>query len=94
MSPIFAVAIYFILWWLVLFVVLPVGVQTQEEEGNVAPGTTASAPAKARIFAKLAVTTLLSGLIFAALYGAWEFELLALDSIPFLPEFESQGGLQ
>jgi len=91
MSPIFAVAVYFIIWWLVLFVVLPVGVRTQEEEGDVAPGTTASAPAKAHIFVKLAATTLLSGMIFAAIYAAWEYELLSLDSIPFLPEFQSQG---
>ena len=91
MTPIFAIAVYFIIWWLVLFIVLPVGIQTQEEEGDIAPGTTASAPAKAQIIVKFAVTTLLSGLIFASLYAAWEFELFSLDSIPFLPEFEPQG---
>ena len=35
----FALAIYAIIWWIVLFAMLPIGVRTQEEEGEVAPGT-------------------------------------------------------
>ena len=33
----FAIAIYAIIWWIVLFAVLPIGVRTQEEEGEVSP---------------------------------------------------------
>ncbi|MFN6985499.1 MAG: DUF1467 family protein, partial [Rhizobium oryzihabitans] len=32
-------AIYFIVWWTVLFVVLPIGLRTQAEDGDVALGT-------------------------------------------------------
>ena len=34
-----AIAIYFIIWWTVLFAVLPFGVRSQEESGAVAPGS-------------------------------------------------------
>jgi len=39
------IAIYFIIWWVVLFAVLPWGVHSQEESGDVAPGTDPGAPA-------------------------------------------------
>ncbi len=45
MSIAFALAIYFIIWWIVLFAMLPIGVRTAEEAGEKAsPGTAESAP--------------------------------------------------
>ena len=38
-------AIYFIVWWLVLFTVLPWGVRSQHEAGDITPGTDPGAPA-------------------------------------------------
>ncbi len=40
-----AFAIYFIIWWVMLFVTLPFSGKTQEEAGEVVLGTVASAPA-------------------------------------------------
>ncbi|MGG2477915.1 DUF1467 family protein, partial [Rhizobium sp. BR5] len=39
-------AVYFIVWWTVLFIVLPIGLRTQDDEGDVALGTVASAPSR------------------------------------------------
>ena len=39
MSLATAIAIYFIIWWVVLFAVLPWGVRSQEEGGDVVSGT-------------------------------------------------------
>ncbi len=36
-------AVYFIVWWTVLFIVLPIGLRTQDDDGDVALGTVASA---------------------------------------------------
>ena len=47
------IAIYFIIWWVVLFAVLPWGVHSQQESGEVAPGTDPGAPAVHRIGMKL-----------------------------------------
>ena len=35
-----AFAIYFVLWWLVLFLTLPFGIRSQHEDGEGAPGPT------------------------------------------------------
>jgi len=89
MSLSLALAIYFICWWIALFIVLPIGVRTQEEEGSVEPGTPSSAPAAPRLFRAIIFTTLLGGVLFAAVFSIIVFELFALDDIPFLPRFES-----
>ena len=52
-----SIAIYFIIWWLVLFAVLPFGVRSQQEAGSVAPGTEPGAPARPLLWRKLLATT-------------------------------------
>ena len=47
------IAIYFIIWWVVLFAVLPWGVRSQQESGEVTPGTDPGAPAVHRVWRKL-----------------------------------------
>lgn len=89
MSLTLALAIYFICWWIALFIVLPIGVRTQEEEGSVEPGTPASAPGAPKLIRRIVATTLLAGVFFAAVYSIIVFELIALDDIPFLPRFEA-----
>jgi predicted secreted protein len=48
-----AFAIYFLIWWVTLFAVLPWGVRNQEEAGEVVPGTDPGAPATHRLGRKL-----------------------------------------
>ena len=64
-------AIYFVLWWIVLFVTLPFGVRSQHEDGDGAPGTDPGAPILARMGRKLLMTTLISGVIFAIAMWAY-----------------------
>jgi predicted secreted protein len=56
-------AIYFVVWWIVLFAVLPWGMRTQEEEGEVTLGTPASAPANLRLGRKAIWTTIVAALL-------------------------------
>ena len=44
MSTTTVIAIYFLIWWMTLFAVLPWGVRSQEESGEVTPGTDPGAP--------------------------------------------------
>ena len=86
-------AIYFVLWWLVLFLTLPFGVRSQHEDGEgagqVIPGTDPGAPVMARMGSKLIWTTIISAVIFAismwAYYqGYFNIERLAkLMGMPF-----------
>ena len=64
-------AVYFVIWWLVLFLTLPFGVRSQHEDGDGAPGTDPGAPILARMGRKLLLTTLISGVIFAI--GMWAY---------------------
>ncbi|QWG10823.1 DUF1467 family protein [Bradyrhizobium sediminis] len=59
-----ALAIYFVLWWVTLFLTLPFGVRSQHEDGEGAPGTDPGAPIKSQIGRKLIWTTLISAVIF------------------------------
>src|SRR5215475_11580540 len=58
-----ALAIYFVAWWLMLFVVLPFGVRSQEEEGSVVPGTDPGAPVVPLLVKKLIWNTILTGVV-------------------------------
>ncbi|MEC9343155.1 MAG: DUF1467 family protein [Pseudomonadota bacterium] len=75
-------AVYFIIWWLTLFVVLPFGVRTQSEEGEVVPGTHASSPARANFGRKLAINTLLAGVVFGVWYWMTYHMGMGLDQLP------------
>jgi len=92
MQLISGIAIYFIVWWMVLFMVLPWGAASSHELGReVDPGTMKSAPVKPRILLKFAITTVLAGVVFAIIYQVITNNLISLDDIPFLPKFRSIG---
>lgn len=76
-APILSVAIYLIIWWTILFAILPLGVRTQGEEGSVVPGTPESAPASPRLLYKMGLTTLVSAVIFIIIYLIVAFQLIS-----------------
>ena len=79
MSVSFAIAIYVIIWWTVLFAILPIGVRTQDEDGTIVPGTPASAPTQPRLVRVVVLTTLVSALLFAGLWIAVRSGLINLE---------------
>ena len=81
MSVSFAIAIYFIIWWTVLFAVLPIGVRTQAEDGVVVPGTPESAPAAPRLLRVVILTTVISALVFAGLWLLVAYKIIDLNAL-------------
>ncbi|TCK28486.1 putative secreted protein [Ancylobacter aquaticus] len=75
-------AIYFIVWWVVIFAVLPFGVRSQHEDGTVTDGTEPGAPQRPLLLRKALVTTVVAAVI--VLLFAWlvETERLRLDMFP------------
>jgi predicted secreted protein len=65
-------ALYFIIWWLTLFAVLPFGVKTQAEAGDVVPGTPASAPSRQRMVRIFALNSVVALVVFAGVWYALE----------------------
>ena len=76
-----ALAIYFVMWWLVLFVTLPFGVRSQHEDGEGAPGTDPGAPITSQMGRKLIWTTALSTVIFAVAMLAYSAGYLNVDRL-------------
>jgi predicted secreted protein len=74
-------AIYFIIWWMVLFAVLPWGVRSQGESGEVAPGTDPGAPTVPALGRKIVWTTLVSTALFGVLYFVYVTRLVTLDDL-------------
>jgi predicted secreted protein len=72
-------AIYFIIWWVVLFAVLPWGVRSQDESGEVTPGTDPGAPAVHRVWMKLLWTTVIASVVFAILAAVYMAGLIPFD---------------
>ncbi len=68
MSTTLSIAVYFVVWWTTLFVVLPFGVRTQEEAGDVVPGTPESAPARMRLRRVLGINTVVATIAFAFIW--------------------------
>jgi predicted secreted protein len=76
-----ALAIYFVIWWIVLFAVLPWGVHSQHEAGEMAPGTDPGAPVLPKLRSKLVWTTLVSTVVFAAWFVVYFYRLITLDQL-------------
>jgi predicted secreted protein len=76
-----SLAIYFIFWWLVFFAVLPWGIRSQEEQGDIAPGTDPGAPAIHGLKVKLVWTTVVATIAFAAFYWAFVTKAVAFDDL-------------
>ena len=76
-----AFAIYFVLWWVVLFLTLPCGVRSQHEDGEGAPGTDPGAPIATQMGRKLIWTTMISALIFAAAVLAYNAGYLNVERL-------------
>jgi predicted secreted protein len=88
MNPISAFAVFFIIWWITLFTVLPIGFRSQAEDGEVTRGTHESAPAKPRFAFVIGLTTLISILVFAAFYWFAITKGLRFDDLAdFIPTF-------
>lgn len=70
LAPVTFIAIYGIVWWICLFIVLPFGVRNQVDAGDVTPGTDPGAPVVPRWWQRVLYTTLLSVPVTALLMWA------------------------
>lgn len=77
-----ALAIYFILWWTVLFAVLPWGVRSQREAGVNSAGTDPGAPVVPHLLKKVIATTIVATILFFAGYAIWKAGWISLDRLP------------
>jgi predicted secreted protein len=81
MSVMSALALYGVLWFLTMFIVLPIRLKTQGEAGEVVPGTHASAPSDVQMWAKAKLVTLITTVVFALVAAIIYSEVITMDMI-------------
>jgi len=64
-----AIVLFAVIWFMILFIMLPIGERSQSEAGDVVPGTPASAPEDAMMKKKLIWTTGVSLVLWVVLVG-------------------------
>ena len=74
-----SIIVYVMIWWIIFFSVLPIGIRSNKEAfkeniGGMDPG----APKNPRIGKKFFVTTLITTIIFIVIYYLVKFDLLNL----------------
>lgn len=82
MSWVSGAAVFFIIWWTVLFAALPFGLKTQDDSEDVTLGTVSSAPARPHMLKAVIRTTVISLIIFGGLYYVTRVLGLGFDDIP------------
>ncbi|SIO08999.1 DUF1467 family protein [Vannielia litorea] len=91
MSITAAFVVLAVTWFMVLFLVLPVRLETQGDRGEIVPGTHAGAPADFKLGKRLKITTLiavpLAGLICATIISG----VISLSDIDLLERFGPKG---
>ena len=70
--------IYLVVWWTVLFAILPLGTQTRAEAGLPNDGSDPGAPVDPKLKKKFITTTWVSALLFAPFWIAVHFHWLSL----------------
>ena len=83
MDPLFAVSVYLVLWWVVLFAVLPLGVTTHHDAGIPVPGGgEPGSPVNPNLKRKFITTTWVSAIVFVVIWAAFTFHLVPLPQLP------------
>jgi predicted secreted protein len=77
MSWFVGVAMYVVIWWLAIFVVLPLGVKPAEK-GDLGHG--AGAPANPRLWYKVGLTTVVAAVLWLIMYAIIRLGLVNLRS--------------
>jgi predicted secreted protein len=88
MSWVSIAAIFFIIWWVVLFATLSFGLETQDDDRDVTLGTVSSAPKGPHMLRAAIRTTIVSLVIFGIFCVLTKVLGFSIDDIPrIVPEF-------
>jgi len=75
MNIVAGIVLYLVIWFMCLFVILPLRIKSQDENGEVVPGTPASAPVDPMLRKKVKWVTVLATLVFipiaATIINGW-----------------------
>ncbi len=79
-----AIVLFAVIWFLVLFVVLPLRLKTQGDVGEVVPGTHASAPADFQPKRVVRTVTIVAVILWAIIAGTILSGVITVRDIDFM----------
>ena len=84
MGPVTSIAIYLVLWWVVLFAILPLGVVSHHDAGvNLGDGGDPGAPVNPNLKRKFITTSWVSAIVWGVLMLVLHFKLIPLPATTF-----------
>lgn len=81
MSTFTIFGIFFIMWWIVFFIVLPLNITTHMDKGINIKGVHGSVPINPKLVYKLIVTTIVTFIILLSLVLLFYFDILTMNKI-------------
>ena len=78
-----ALVLLAVIWFMVLFVALPLGIKSQDEDGEVVPGTPPSAPTDPKLRKKILWVSITSLVIWAICAYVISNRLITLEMLGF-----------
>ena len=78
-----AFVLYAVIWFLTLFVILPLNLKTQNDVGTVLNGTPPSAPVNPQIKNKMFWTTVIATLLWVPVCSIIIFEIITITDLNF-----------
>tara|TARA_B100001057_G_scaffold483655_1_gene560710 strand:+ start:37 stop:291 length:255 start_codon:yes stop_codon:yes gene_type:complete len=74
-----SIIVYVLIWWIIFFSVLPIGIQSKKEVfREKIEGEDPGAPNNPKIAKKFLITTIITSIIFIVIYYLVKFDLLNL----------------
>lgn len=91
MSITAAIVLYVVIWFVTIFVVLPIGLRTQGDEGQIVPGTHAGAPSNFRLKRTLIVVTITCTIVWAIVAGIIMSGWITVEDIDWFDRMDVPG---
>ena len=86
MNVTWLISLYFIIWWTVLFTILPWGVKSHHEEGiDVPGGGDPASPVNPNLKKKFITCTWVSAIVLAVIWLVFHFNLIPFPTLPSGP---------
>jgi predicted secreted protein len=85
MNFISAIVLYLVIWFMCVFIILPLRIKSQTEDGEVVPGTPASAPIDPKLKKKAVWVTLLATALYIPIVIIIVNGWITIDDLDFYP---------
>lgn len=84
-----ALVLYVVIWFVTMFVTLPIRLRTQGDEGEIVPGTHAGAPANFKLGRTFLIVTIWGTLVWAIVAGIIISGIITIEDIDWFNRLDT-----